>query len=250
MSVTSCYQYAIAVLRKSERHGAVLAEVMNVQPCWVAGIESARWSVVEKADGVNVTIDVGGESVEPVWQAAAGEPYVAAVRVTSASTCGVRSAVELPLSYFDDDATAAAQQVECRSGSAIDEPLQYIVLATRTEGVARAVAGGLQIEEAAVEHRLLPGDYFALRQHSRSYDAPRDDDLPAFVPQQVLRELTAITLDAATVETGGIMLGHLRRDLRRRQTFLEVTAQIPAQHALGESTRLTFTYIVDPQNLE
>ena len=57
----------------------------------------------------------------------------------------------------------------------------------------------------------------------------------------MIEETVELMVRAGGKETGGILIGHLHRDPGRRQLFLEVTAQIPAQHAEQELARLTFT---------
>jgi hypothetical protein len=65
--------------------------------------------------------------------------------------------------------------------------------------------------------------------------------IPVFVPQAVIEEVLALTERARDVEVGSVLIGHLRQDHTTADVFLEVTAQIPARHALSESTRLSFT---------
>jgi hypothetical protein len=57
----------------------------------------------------------------------------------------------------------------------------------------------------------------------------------------VLDEITALTKQAAPLETGGALVGHLHRDAAARQVFTRVTAQLPAKHTEASAVRLMFT---------
>jgi hypothetical protein len=66
-----------------------------------------------------------------------------------------------------------------------------------------------------------------------------------FVPRRVLMEAEAQARAGGDVETGGVLLGRLHRDAAAEAApgdlFLEVTAQLPAEHTVSQATRLTFT---------
>lgn len=66
-------------------------------------------------------------------------------------------------------------------------------------------------------------------------------DIPLFVRGHVLTEAAALTRQAGVNETGGILVGFLHRDPDIPEVFLEVTAQLPAEHARSELASLTFT---------
>jgi hypothetical protein len=65
--------------------------------------------------------------------------------------------------------------------------------------------------------------------------------MPVFVPRRILDETFALAGDAGDVETGGALLGALRRDGNAGDVFVEITAQVPAAHTVADSTRVTFT---------
>ncbi len=66
-------------------------------------------------------------------------------------------------------------------------------------------------------------------------------DIEVVVPEAVLEETRALTLQAGERETGGILLGHLCRDGERGDIGVEVTAHLPARHTVGDAVKLTFT---------
>ena len=51
----------------------------------------------------------------------------------------------------------------------------------------------------------------------------------------------ALTLEAGSAETGGILIGHLYKDASLPEIAVVVTAQIPARHTVSKTTKLTFT---------
>ena len=61
------------------------------------------------------------------------------------------------------------------------------------------------------------------------------------VPSTKLSAVIRACQKAEGRETGGILIGHLRRDASGPEAFVEVTAQIHARDAKGTSDRLTFT---------
>jgi hypothetical protein len=62
-----------------------------------------------------------------------------------------------------------------------------------------------------------------------------------FVPAQVIEEAQEQSRSAGSVETGGVLVGHLHRDVGGSELFVEVTAQIPAPHTEANAVKLTFT---------
>jgi proteasome lid subunit RPN8/RPN11 len=66
-------------------------------------------------------------------------------------------------------------------------------------------------------------------------------DLPVFIPEVIRRECMRLARQADGIETGGFLVGHLRRDARPPTLFVQVTAQLPARHVDATRARLTFT---------
>ena len=65
--------------------------------------------------------------------------------------------------------------------------------------------------------------------------------MPVFIPQTVLDEMQEHAHTAGAKETGGIFIGSLSRDAASNDILAEVSAEIPARHALSELHSLTFT---------
>jgi hypothetical protein len=68
-----------------------------------------------------------------------------------------------------------------------------------------------------------------------------DVTVPIVIPRRILDETRELAARAGDNETGGILIGHLRRDTTLPELFVEITAQVPATHAPADVNRLTFT---------
>jgi hypothetical protein len=108
--------------------------------------------------------------------------------------------------------------------------------------VDAAVAGpGFRFEETSEARAWSEGVIGALYERATPRDAPGAEDLPVFVPAAVLVDAERIARAAGDLETGGVLLGHLRRDPRAGALHVEVTALVEASHTRATSERLSFT---------
>ncbi|HLV79237.1 MAG TPA: hypothetical protein VKT32_03115, partial [Chthonomonadaceae bacterium] len=78
-------------------------------------------------------------------------------------------------------------------------------------------------------------------QAARGVGEPDAHDFPVFIPVSVLQQAEALKTQAQENETGGILIGYLWRDTESPELFAQITALVPAQHTVAQSTRLTFT---------
>jgi proteasome lid subunit RPN8/RPN11 len=67
-----------------------------------------------------------------------------------------------------------------------------------------------------------------------------DDVLPVFVAQELVAQCVDLVRAADTLEIGGILIGRMRRDTAAG-LFLEISAQIPAEHSEQQEMAVTFT---------
>jgi hypothetical protein len=117
-------------------------------------------------------------------------------------------------------------------GDTVDEP-----------GSATSRAAGFAVEEVVEPLELGATSLAAFFGRAHVAGEP-GSELPVFVPRHVLDEVEALSRRAGEVETGGVLIGRLHRDTdagARGDLFIEVTAQLPAEHAVSHATRLTFT---------
>ncbi len=177
----------------------------------------------------------GIASIEPEWDPVLGEPYVGGLRV-----CLGDAAVVVPKTYFRTMARHLSQPLVEKQVLAEGEVFHYRVLAYPGQtATIKHVALALTVEEIAtpppIQAARIPKAGLSLfgNQHA--------DDVLVVVPQALLDEAAAMTRRAEANEIGGILIGHLCEDSERQDLFVQVTALIPARHALSESTKLTFT---------
>ena len=70
-----------------------------------------------------------------------------------------------------------------------------------------------------------------------------------FIAPRVLEEAESQTHAFQGTETGGIMIGSLWQDTQAGEIFVEITAQIPAEHTASSNTKLTFTANTGPRRM-
>jgi hypothetical protein len=220
--------------------GARLGEV-RVEPDWDPALEWAAFAGVRRGLLPAVCATADGW-VEPLWDSERGRPLVRGFRVCIPGL-ECLPPTELPVSYLAQLAREASAAFVGSGALQAGEPFRYRVHAFAGASAAAAGgAGGLSIEEVAT---ALPcGDRplaRALQASVRWGEAAEDDELTVFVARHVLEEAMARARAHPEVEIGGILVGRLQRDCVRPDIYLEVTAQIPARHALSHVTKLTFT---------
>jgi hypothetical protein len=159
-------------------------------------------------------------------------------RATLPAAAGEASRI-FTTAYFSTQARQASRRF-VESGVLKDgEAFEYYVLANRRSSSVHTPTRfsfteremPLPIKEATIEN-FMAGALLFGTENAR--------DLPVFFHWSVLEEASLLTRKAGSIETGGILVGHVCRDAARPELFLEITALIPAR-AKGELTRLSFT---------
>jgi hypothetical protein len=125
----------------------------------------------------------------------------------------------------------------------VGESFDYVAMAFPREEDRNSQSRHLAVQEVAP---LLPVKQSCLQNFQAvsapaSGDAENELDLPVFVPRRAISEASAFAQAAGAIETGGVLIGHLLHDPDVPESFVEVTAQVPAQHTEATSTKLTFT---------
>jgi proteasome lid subunit RPN8/RPN11 len=169
-------------------------------------------------------------SIEPQWEATVGKPYVDGVCMRLAG-----GSVVIPLSYFRTAAQQIGQKLVAEKRLTDGELFTYGVVAFPVQNDTPRPL--FRVEEVEATLPLKPARLPAAVEFGTQFPG----DLPVVVPQTVLDEAAALTRQAEANEIGGILIGHVCTDDERRDLFVEVTALIPARHALSASTKLTFT---------
>lgn len=236
------YQYALDILTEVGRE----LERVAVAPDWNPALECVRFEGIREGRLQPVSGAVPGV-VEPVWDGKAGQPFVAAFRVVIASQGQGDVSREIPRSYLQSYAQDASAKLVEKGLLQTGGSFRYVVSAFPVAASAAAVecqdqAGGFSVEEivqplALAQASLAP----FLRAASFVGSHEPANHVPVFVPRRVLDEIVELARAAGDFETGGVLVGTLRRDEAAPEIFVEVTAQIPAPHTLSRSTKLTFT---------
>lgn len=183
--------------------------------------------------------------VAPLWDETSGPPHVRALEASleGVAAAGSESCIarEVPLTVFRADARRGAAALLAEKKLPSERGLRYRVLAFPADLPASGAASGFVVKELEEPLPLRDGSLESFLDASTAAGEERDDaDLAAFFPRAVLDEAEELKTAAGAVETGGILLGYLRRDPSSRELFVEVTALVPAP-AQGEAMRLTFT---------
>jgi hypothetical protein len=235
------YQIVLEMYPQGDSGGSRPLASVPIEPDWGPALECVRFAASRRSEAEILVLERDDGIIEPVWHSTAGPPYVKALRAVVARGGQDAVTMEIPLSYFGQQAQAiGADLVKSRKLSQ-GEPFLYVVCAYPRESARVEAATKFSVEAATEPLPMALGsldDYFA---RGTKYDAFVEEDMPVFVPQSVIHEAVALTHEAGAAETGGVLIGHLYRDARRLEIFAEVTAQIPARHAEQELTRLTFT---------
>ncbi len=234
------YQYTLDILAEDGRE----LDRMVVTPDWKAALEWAHFEGIREGRLRPVSAAVPGV-IEPVWEAKAGEPFVAAFRAVIPSQGKGDVSREIPRTYLQSLAQEASAKLVEKGTLQSGAPFRYVVSAFPAPAAPRAEENptdGFSVEEIVRPLPLTEGSLGGLMRDA----APAGSDepgshVPVFVPRRVLDETVELAQAAGDVETGGVLVGTLHRDESAPDIFVEVTAQIPAPHTLSRSTKLTFT---------
>jgi hypothetical protein len=219
-----------------------------VSPDWKAALAWVHFEGIRAGRLPPVTV-MGPSHVEPIWDARSGPPAVSGFRMV-VSTNGAEVTRDIPRTYvraFAQDLGAElVKKGVLKGGDVYTWTLSAYPVAA--EEKAAEDDGDFAVEDVPQPLPLDTAPLGALIAHATAVDVPEDDrpHVPVFVPQRVLDEAVALCREAHDVETGGILVGKLHRDAsaatpEAADLFLEVTAQIPAQHTVSAATKLTFT---------
>ena len=231
------YQYALEMFNDD---GTPLGQV-PVDVDWEPAREWTRFLAIRRGE-LPVAEAGRAATVQPVWHGKLGEPYLGGFRVSISGNGAGGAAGDFPITYFAGLAQAASSQFVERGELKDGEYFKYSVVAFPRPAERPAAPGlGLTAEEIAPVLPLVETPLAGFLERGVPAGALEAPDMPVFIPRQVLEEAAALTRAAGERETGGILIGHLRRDAGLPEIFAEVTAQVWAEHTEGSTTRLTFT---------
>jgi len=231
--------YRYAVLLNKEDGASLGCVALEVD--WEPAAEWA-WLCSVRKGGVPLVNGARAASIQPLWDRKAGEPYCRGFRVSVARNGSGKATADFGTSYFRDVASRVSARFVQQGKLEAGEHFQYAVVALpnneTTEPYARA---GFRADEKEVVLGLTESCLSDWVSRARPIGIVDADDLPVFIPQQVLDEAAAQTRAEEGRETGGVLIGKLCHDPAVPDIFATVTAQIPAEHTRGDAVKLTFT---------
>jgi hypothetical protein len=240
------YQFVLELYPEEQEEEKKPLATVPAQPLdWQPALHCARWAAVRRDPCESVVLDTGGGVIEPLWHPEVGEPYLSGVRVGFPDLPHSHASIRIPTRYFQPAAIAAGQSLVKQGKLEQGDRFRYLVCAYARQNSELTTATGppmsLTVESLPEPIHLAQHSLDEFLSRSSPYGEQKQSDMPVFIPEQVLQEAVGLTRQAGAAETGGILIGHLHRDTRRPEVYLEVTAQIPATHAEQELTSLTFT---------
>jgi proteasome lid subunit RPN8/RPN11 len=235
------YQYTLDVLTEDGRQ----LDRVVLAPDWKPALEWVHFEGIREGRLRPVTAAVPGV-VEPIWDGRAGQPMVAAFRAVIPSQGQGEVSREIPKAYVRSFAQQASAKLVEKGVLKAGDLFRYVVSAFPTIRADEPQADKFAVEEIVQPLPLTdaPLDSFLAHSVLTGPDEPAGH-MPVLLPRRVLDEAMDAARQAGDVETGGVLVGKLRRDSGGRaaapEIFVEITAQIPAPHTLSQSTKLTFT---------
>ena len=173
----------------------------------------------------------------------AGEPFVEGFIISLFQDAREVAKASFARNYFKDAAEAGSRTLVANGTLKAGEQFLYMVSAYPQPRPLRAKPSpAFSVEEADAAVTMTDVSLSELKQQTVEFGSRDSGDIPVFIPQLVLDEVCTAAAAAGAVEVGGILIGQLLYDTLLREAAVEVTAQIPAREALGESTTLTFTH--------
>lgn len=221
------HRWAIEILRGD---GARLGQRI-VDPDFAPVVECARLAFVRQ-HGPSAAADYDRAiAIEPLWSPRLGEPYVGGLRMTAAG-----EAVEeiAGTSVFKTSASEISAEFVKSGELATDSTFLYLVTAYPDDAHRKPPSSGrFQLSSLPVSVPVSNGRWPVGQRES--------GEIGVSLRQPILDEIVELTVARRGVETGGVLLGHLRWDSGLGDLFIETTEQIHARSAVGDEKRLQFT---------
>lgn len=231
MPIRDGHHYAIQILRADGTEAGQHPASVD----WAPAREWVRWLALRRGAPPAEAL-LAEARIEALWASDLGAPFIAGVVVAAVGAGDVEAV--LPIEYFGDAAQTIARDMVADKRLDDGEVFRYRPMAfAQAEPAAVATHSSAKAPDIVV----LAGSPAPAADRSISEGDQDPDDARVLIPAEVLEETAELTLEHSGVETGGILIGHLRRDQSSNEVYLDVTAQIPARHTEGSATKLTFT---------
>ena len=235
--MTCAYRFVLEV--RTLNGDVLFSEAL--EPDWEPAVQGTRL-VGLRTLGVRHHDGGAESSVVPVWHAAAGQPMVQWLRVRMTADGHDWFADFQTNEYFAGAAHAVVAARLAAGQLGPDDRVRYAVAAYPAEAL-RPVSHRprLQVVDRPQPLDVRDRAFSALAARAIACGESDPADVEVVLPETLLDEVCALTEAAGERETGGILIGHLCRDENRGDVGLEITAQIPARHAVSAAEKLTFT---------
>jgi hypothetical protein len=229
------------VLELQKRDGTSLGQV-PVAADWEPALEAARFLAQRRFPRAAIRADALAE-LRPVWHEELGQPYISAVEVALHAPGTDELSCRVPKSFFKSFASDASVPLVKKGLLQAGEIFHYLVTAfpspPETPNTAQPRAR-FEVEEVPTPLPLKSSSLEDFNARSVAAGEQDEEDVPVFIPQEILAEVDQLTRDAAAVETASILIGHIHRDQSGGELFLEVTAQIPTSNSQATALKVTF----------
>lgn len=235
MAMSFPYRFAIVIYGED---GTQLGTVPAKRD-WELAHEWTRF-LFQRRGQIGLDSNGSASKVIPLWERELGEPYCRGYRIQIESPGFRPVASDFPNTHFRDFAAVVASQYVEQKKLREGEFYSYLVVAHSAPPQLPTV-GSLAVTNASPALPVQDASLKTFLARATQTGTIDIDDMPVFVAAQVLKEVAEQTHIQEGTETGGILIGMLRRDTAVGEIFAEITAQIPAEHTCGSNVKLTFT---------
>ncbi len=219
---------------------------LPVEPDWRPASDCARFEAARRGRAPLATGSARFR-VEPRWDAGAGRPVLSSARVAHVQASGEElGAVEVGNEYFRALAERESAELLRRGALRAGDRFHFRVCADPLPPAPPQRAAAPQRAALCVEEEVQPiaVELAALAEplgRARPEGASAGE-FPLLIPQRLLEQIEARAAQAGALETGGVLLGRLCRDVAGAEIFAQLTVQLPARHARAERASFTFTH--------
>jgi len=227
----SGYRYVLELFKED---GAWLGRV-SAEADWIPALEWTRLWALRRGLLPREAL-AATASLEPVWDAEAGEPHLAGFQVAIAAA-GREARCSFATAYFRTLAEQASRHFVEQGLLCEGEIFRFAVAAYRRFPPSDNGGGAVELPPPLSIH---PASLEAYLRRAAPVGVIDAQDYPVFLPAALLKELEELTRAHAGFETGGVLIGRLLHDPAAPELFAELAAQIPLR-GQGEPTRLSFT---------
>ncbi len=206
----------------------------DLEPAW-----ECAWLEMLRTGGAGLARDSVPGPAEPRWSVRLGAPYIEGFHI--AWGAGGDAGVDFPNTYFQSLARRVARQHVQDETLGKQESFRYLVRALPRSPSPATGAPRLLVRRQCTPPAMPRSSLARMRRGALPAGEAYPGDPPVFVPQALRPEIAARARAAGAAECGGVLIGHLFRDPRPVELFVEITDQIPARHVEANANRLTFT---------